>query len=263
MQNGNSRGNGSVRQPLSLKIEARESNSTLAYERLRQAIIRGEFQPGERLTEVTTAGMLGVSRTPVREAFARLTMDGLMRAAESGGMEVVDPRQELTDIYHIREAVEGCAARLAAMRGTAAELDHILALASASRRTDRGDVKTRARLNDEFHMAVAEASHAPRVERLVSDYRELFVSPRILRRYTADETEKALKDHERIARAIHARDGDGAERAVRDHLRRAYSVLLKQEEGPAPANDAVNDAAAKSEPAPRARRQKATTGSRK
>jgi DNA-binding GntR family transcriptional regulator len=259
MQKTDSWRNDSVRQHRSLKIEARESSSTLAYERLRQAIIRGEFQPGERLTEVTTAGMLGVSRTPVREAFARLTMDGLMRAAETGGMEVVDPQQELADIYHIREAVEGCAARLAAMRGSAAELDQILALASASRRTDRVDVKTRAKLNDEFHMAVAKAGHAPRVERLVSDYRELFATPRVLRRYTVEETETAIGDHEAIARAIHARDGDSAERAVRDHLRRAYAVLLKLEQSPAPANDI----AAKVVRPSRSRQPKATPGRRK
>jgi DNA-binding GntR family transcriptional regulator len=211
------------------RIETPKTNSEQAYDRLRRAIIDGEFQPGERLTEVAIAGMFGISRTPVREAFARLAKDGLVRNARGSGIEVVDPSLELTDIYYIREAIEGCAARLAAMRATEDEIARILALAQASRDTDPTDVETRARLNLEFHLAITLAARAPRLERLVSDYRELFASPRSLQRYTPSETRTVIDDHGLIAEAIRDRDPDGAEKAIRAHLRRAYEVLFRVE----------------------------------
>lgn len=201
--------------------------AALAYDRLRRAIIDGEFKPGARLTETATAQLLGISRTPVREAFARLAKDGLVRNSRGAGIEVVDPAQELLDIYFIREAVEGCAARLAAMRASAAEVAAIEAAAAASRRLDPGEVEERARLNRAFHLLVAAAGHAPRVERLVSDYRELFSSARTLRSYSASETRAMQRDHARIAEAIARRDPGAAEAAMRDHLRRAYDLVLR------------------------------------
>jgi DNA-binding GntR family transcriptional regulator len=211
------------------RIETPKTNSEQAYDRLRRAIIDGEFRPGERLTEVAIAAMFGISRTPVREAFARLAKDGLVRNAKGSGIEVVDPSLELTDIYYIREAIEGCAARLAALRATDEEIARILDLAQASRDADPADVETRAQLNLDFHLAITTAARAPRLERLVSDYRELFASPRSLQRYTPSETRTVIDDHGRIAEAIRDRDPDAAEKAIRDHLRRAYDVLFRVE----------------------------------
>lgn len=209
------------------RIETPKTSSELAYDRLRRAIIDGEFQPGERLTEVAIAAAFGISRTPVREAFARLLKDGLLRNSRGSGIEVVDPSLELVDIYYIREAVEGCAARLAALRATEAEIAQIMDLAQASLEADAADVETRARLNLDFHLAITRAAHAPRLERLVSDYRELFASPRSLQRYSPSETRTVIDDHGRIARAIRERDPAMAEQAVREHLRHAYHSLFR------------------------------------
>jgi DNA-binding GntR family transcriptional regulator len=140
--------------PKSWRLEMAKTASELAYERLRQAIIDGEFEPGERLTEAGIAALFGVSRTPIREAFFRLERDGLVRGSQRWGIEVVDPRHEVTDIYHIREALEGRAARLAAERGSDEEIACIAVLAQASVAADADDVETRARLNEEFHLAI-------------------------------------------------------------------------------------------------------------
>lgn len=209
------------------QIEPPKRAGELAYDRLRRAILEGEFRPGERLTETGTAALLGVSRTPVREAFARLAKDGLLRAGRGGGVEVADPGQELLELYFIREAVEGCAARLAAMRASQAEVEAISAAATASRRPAPGAVEERARLNRDFHLLIAAAGQAPRVERLVSEYRDLFSSARTLRSYSPTETRALQRDHSRIAEAIARRDPDGAEAAMREHLRRAYAAVLK------------------------------------
>lgn len=212
--------------PGTWRLEMTKTASELAYERLRQAIVDGEFEPGKRLTELGIAALFGISRTPIREAFFRLERDGLVRSARGWGIEVVDPRQELTDIYHIREALEGRAARLAAERGSDEEIAQIVALAQASADTDPNDVDTRARLNEEFHLAVTAASHAERLRRLVGEYRELFASPRRLRRFTLEETRRAVDDHRLIAQAILRHDPDAAEDAARLHLHHAYGAIV-------------------------------------
>jgi GntR family transcriptional regulator, rspAB operon transcriptional repressor len=215
-----------VNAPKNWRLEMSKTASELAYERLRQAIIDGEFEPGRRLTESSIAALFGISRTPIREAFFRLERDGLVRGSRGWGIEVVDPRDEVTDIYHIREALEGRAARLAAERGSNEELARIAVLAEAGAAADPDDVETRSRLNEEFHLAITAASHAERLQRLVSEYRELFASPRRLRQLSSDQTERVMSDHQKIASAIVSRDPDAAEKAVRAHLHHAYGALV-------------------------------------
>jgi DNA-binding GntR family transcriptional regulator len=204
--------------PFAWRLDAPQSNAALAYDRLRAAIVSGQFEPGQRITEVGIAALLGVSRTPVREAFLRLTTDGLLRAT-AGGIEVVDPRAELADITLLREAVESVAARLAAERATAEEITAIADLAAETGRADPRNLAGRAALNEQFHLAIAAAAHAPRVERLVRDYRSLFVTPERLARLSGTETKRLLADHTGIAEAIAARDPDAAESRMRAHLR--------------------------------------------
>ncbi len=201
------------------RLHTPKNNADLAYDRLRLAIVGGQFRPGQRITEVGIANLLGVSRTPVREAFLRLITDGLLRSGASGGIEVVDPREESDDILLLREAVEGCAARLAAMRATAEEIAAIAALAVETSRADPKHLIARARLNEQFHLAIAEASHAPRVERLVRDYRSLFGSVERLGRIRSTKIKKLLGAHLEIADAIAQHDPDAAEETMRQHLR--------------------------------------------
>jgi DNA-binding GntR family transcriptional regulator len=201
------------------RLHTPRSNAALAYDRLRTAILSGQFEPGQRITETGIATLLGVSRTPVREAFLRLLTDGLLRSGDAGGIEIVDPREESDDILMLREAVEGCAARLAATRATAAEIDLITSLATESSRADPSQLTARARLNERFHLAIAEAAHAPRVERLVREYRSLFASPERLARLAASKIKRLLSAHLDIADAIQRRDPAEAEAKMRQHLR--------------------------------------------
>ena len=201
------------------RLHTPRSNASLAYDRLRTAIVSGQFEPGQRITETGMATLLGVSRTPVREAFLRLLTDGLLRSSGAGGIEIVDPREESDDILMLREAVEGCAARLAATRATAAEIDLITTLATESSRADPAQLTARARLNERFHLAIAEAAHAPRVERLVREYRSLFASPERLGRLPGTKIKRLLSAHLEIADAIQRRDPADAEAKMRQHLR--------------------------------------------
>jgi DNA-binding GntR family transcriptional regulator len=208
-------------------LETSKTSAVQAYERLKRAIVDGDLAPGERLAESRIATLLGVSRTPVREAFARLVKDGLLCPAPRGGVVVVDPRDEFIEIFHLREAIEGCAARLAALRATADEKAGIMALAEEGKAAPPSDVQARARLNEAFHLGVARAAHAPRVAQLVSNYQALFASPLILKSYSLQETGAAKAAHMRIACAIRDGDADAAEAAMRGHLRASGAAAMK------------------------------------
>ena len=145
------------------------------YRQLRQAILSEEIAPGARLRENEIAAALQVSRTPVREAISRLIGDWLVREVNSGtgGVEVSDMMAEITEIYFIREALEICAARLAASRITPEQLQK---LDSLVKEAHHASFKERVRINQEFHLTIAEAAGSPRLLAMVRSFREYFGS---------------------------------------------------------------------------------------
>jgi DNA-binding GntR family transcriptional regulator len=196
------------------------------YRSLRRAVVMGELAPGSRLREVEVAAALNVSRTPVREAISRLLGDRLIRALPNGGVEVIDANAELTEIYHIREALESCAARLAAHRITPEQLRKLDELLEATRSTSFESYEERAQINREFHMAIAAASGSPRLFEMINGLREFFLNPKWLMRYDQKSAQRAFEEHLEIVAALRSRAAKRAERLVRDHLKSAYAKLL-------------------------------------
>jgi DNA-binding GntR family transcriptional regulator len=196
------------------------------YRHLRRAIILGEFAPGSRLRELEVAAALNVSRTPVREAVSRLIGDHLVKTLPTGGVEVTDATAELSEIYYIRESLEGCAGRLAAKRITEEQLLVLEGLLTATRATGHSDYDERARINDQFHMTIAEASGSRRLVEMIGALREFFVNADWLKRYDRESAQEALEDHCQIVAALRARSSDRIERLIRRHLKSAYGKLL-------------------------------------
>ncbi|GLW52697.1 GntR family transcriptional regulator [Kitasatospora phosalacinea] len=138
-----------------------------ARHRLRELILDGHYPPGSRLGEVEVAGTLGVSRTPVREAFRALTADGLLAASGRGLRVVRLDAAELAQVYRVRAALEALTAELAAERQRAgrlapAELADLAALADRTHRaTADGELTEGVRLNRAFHRRIAELAANP------------------------------------------------------------------------------------------------------
>lgn len=198
------------------------------YRKLRKAIMVGELPSRMRLVETELAARLEVSRTPVREAIARLINEQIVIPLPHGGVEVADVTHELEDIFSIREALEGTAARLAAERMTpeeVAELERILASHWA---LPTDDYESRTAHNNAFHGAILQAARAPRLVRLVEDYRDFFVQASQLPHYQKRHTQKALQQHEEILAAIKAGDGKRAEKLTRLHLNLGMQRMLEQ-----------------------------------
>jgi DNA-binding GntR family transcriptional regulator len=197
------------------------------YRSLRRSIILGELTPGTRLREVEVAMALRVSRTPVREAVSRLIGDRLVRELPTGGVEVVDASAEIFELFHIRESLEGCAARLAATRVTDDELSKLDRLLAEAEEIHHSAVDDRLRNNNAFHLAIAKASGSQRLLDMISGFREFFMNVEWMDRYDQKRSAmQSLHDHREILAALHAKSGDRAEQLVRQHLRRVYAKLL-------------------------------------
>ena len=198
------------------------------YRRLRRAIIDGSIPARSRLVEVDLAQALNASRTPVREAISRLTSDYLVKPLAFGGVEVIDTQGELDEIYFIREALEGCAARLAAERVTTEELAELDALVAETEALPLNDVHRRVQINRRFHDLITHASRSERVIQMVEGFREFFLSEKVLSRYSKRESENAIADHREIVEAMRARDGKKCERLIKRHLEQDRRRVLKE-----------------------------------
>jgi DNA-binding GntR family transcriptional regulator len=186
------------------------------YRHLRKAIASGEIASGTRLRETEIASALNVSRTPVREAISRLIGDWLVRELGTGGVEVMDVMAEANDIYHIREALELCAVRLAAKRIKPEQLE---ALDGLIRAMPTASFKDRVRINQEFHLTIAEGSGSRRLLEMIRGFRELFLDQRWVSRQNSDYARRAVEDHKNIVAALRAGSPSRAERILRAHLK--------------------------------------------
>ena len=138
--------------------EAERSSGAGAYERLLQAIEEGELAPGSRLREADLAERFQISRTPVREALGRLEAQGLVAHEPHRGASVARlDYGQVSELYDLREVLEGTAARLAAIHASAVETE-ILEEMVARDRTLLRDAPALARTNRLFHRQIHGAA---------------------------------------------------------------------------------------------------------
>jgi DNA-binding GntR family transcriptional regulator len=191
-----------------------------AYERLKSEILKGELPPGFQAPEPDIASRLGMSRTPVREALIRLEADGLVDLVPRRGAKVLPiARKDICEINHILSALEGLAARSAAVRkdrtDRAGDVTDLLDRADAA--LDAGDIETWAVLGDGFHRWLAAASGNCRLEAEITGfldqmYRAYFVLLRLNRAPVCN-----AGDHRRLHRAILEGNEDMAAEIARLH----------------------------------------------
>ena len=195
------------------------------YQALRQGILHGDLAPGERLRSDALANDLRVSRTPVREALRKLEAEGLVERSGSGLIVREFSEKDLTELFYVREALEGMAARLAAENATPGEIAEIREMlddmeVGAAARRYRGAAAT----DREFHRLICRAAHN---ERLLQSLKSLLDHVRQMQTstlYVAGRPAEALKEHRDLLQAIVARDPDRAEELARAHRRKTLEL---------------------------------------
>jgi DNA-binding GntR family transcriptional regulator len=196
-------------------------------DRLREAIITGRLQPNERLIESDLAQSMGVSRTVIRNALARLEHEGLVEHERHRGARVrlVD-EGEAVEILEARAVLEGLAARLAAQRATRHDTSELKAVVKAMTRLRRaGDLLGVSDENARLHRRIIEISDHATAARLIAALNSQMVRFQYRTILLPGRSERSLAEHTAIVDAIAAGDGDGAEAAMRAHLSHVAEAL--------------------------------------
>lgn len=205
---------------------------------VRDLVVSGEIRPGARLSEVALAEKLGISRTPLRAALARLEQEGLVDAIPSGGYAVRSfTREDVIDAIELRGVLEGTALRLAAERGVApARLGELHRLLAELDSVQRGSIEDMdfdryVELNATFHeklWGLASQTIRREIERVTS---LPFASPSAFLHKQADvpafrrSLYSAQDQHKAMVAAVEMREGSRAEGLAREHARLARQNL--------------------------------------
>ena len=194
---------------------------------LRDEIIQGKMRPNERLIAADLAERLNTSRTPIREALQLLEAEQLVVAAKRGYVVREHTKEEIVEIYEVRAALEGMAARLAAQKTGASAYREIEAIgAHRDSLITSNDRKLIVDLNDEFHAAIFAACGNSRLDRINRSNSQHFFNYRISELYTKEETKISIKGHALILKAIKNHDADQADSAAQEHVLEALKVTL-------------------------------------
>jgi DNA-binding GntR family transcriptional regulator len=188
---------------------------------LRQRIIDGAYEPGDRLTEERLAATFGVSRNPVREALRVLESEGFLMVSPRRGAIVANvARGDIDDLFDVRKALEVLAARLAAARATDTQVDglrHLLDQARAA--TEAGDLARLAGLNTRFHAQICRLSGNRLLDSMMEPLHGRLQW--IFRQSAVVRAPHSWQEHLDLVQAIAAGDADKAAASAAEHVNRA------------------------------------------
>lgn len=213
-----------------------------AYGRIREWIVEGRFAPGERLIEQRVADDLGLSRTPVREAFRLLSAEGLVVAERNRGVVVRNhSREEITDVYELRARLEALVAERAAERADAQGLDRLSAAARRFRRAtqDRSTngiehVRSLSDANREFHEALIDLASFGLLGQALRVSVDIPLVFRAFQEFNRAKLERSDVFHHLIVEAVAAGEPARAGRLMMEHILQGRDALLGLEPGADP-----------------------------
>lgn len=192
----------------------------VVFNTLRQAILKGELAPGERLMEIQLADRLGVSRTPIREAIRKLELEGLVLMIPRKGAEVARiSEKSLRDVLEVRRSLEELASELACRRMSEEELDELTAAKDEfAKAVAEGDIMEMAESDEKFHDVIYNGTANSRLVQILNNLREQMYRYRLEYIKDADKRQILLIEHENIVKAIRARHVAEAKEAIREHI---------------------------------------------
>ncbi len=197
------------------------------YERLRAAILAGDFQPNERLIEADLIESLGVSRAAVRTALVRLAHEGLVEHERNRGAKVrLVQVEEAIEIMQARALLEALAAREAAVRASDAEVHELRQILAELRRLlDAGDLVGCSTAGATLHARILEIARHATAARLVSSLNSQMVRFQYRTILVPGRAARSLSEHTAVVEAIAARAPAAAEAAMRLHLDHVTEAL--------------------------------------
>ena len=201
----------------------------VVFKTLRQAILKGELEPGERLMEIQLAERLGVSRTPIREAIRKLELEGLVLMIPRRGAEVAKiSEKNLRDVLEVRRSLEELAIDLACQRIQEEELETLReAQKEFAAAIAAGDAMEIAQTDEKFHEIIYSGTGNQKLMQILSNLREQMYRYRLEYIKDANKRQILLVEHEQILKALSLRHVQEARLAVREHIDNQEITVLK------------------------------------
>lgn len=212
-----------------LSLESYPNKTDRVYEILLENITKRNFAPGSKLGEQYLADQLGVSKTPVREALSRLERENLVNIYPNRGAFVVKiTKEDVIEIYDLREVLEGLAARQTAEQIDNRGIERIKKLIDSMEKSlNEDNLEDYSSHDSEFHSILGQISGNERLQFMVKNLR---YQARILMSSSVQipgRAEKSIREHKQIFEALKAENGPEAERKVRLHTKNTKEIVLE------------------------------------
>lgn len=200
----------------------------IVFESMRDAILSGVLEPGERLMEIQLAEEMGVSRTPVREAIRKLELENFVVMIPRKGAYVAGvSSKDVADVFEIRSALEGLAAGLAAERITEDELEQMeRVLFYRANAAGEMDLEQIVKSDTDFHALVYSASRNERLIQILANLREQIQRFRATSLAVPGRNKLALEEHRMIVEALRKHDSEEAQSLAMAHIVTAENVMF-------------------------------------
>ncbi len=199
----------------------------VVYNTLRDAILRGDMQPGERLMEIHLANKLGVSRTPIREAIRMLEQEGLAVTTPRRGAQVAKMTvKDLQDVLEIREALDELAVDMACERAKEGQLSELSdAMHNFEMATKSQNAREICVADEEFHNVIYQMADNPKLENIVSNLREQMYRYRYEYIKGMDSYDQLIEEHAAILAGFEARDAVRVKEVMHIHLANQFEAV--------------------------------------
>jgi DNA-binding GntR family transcriptional regulator len=215
-----------------LQIDAADKYSLTGrvFHKIREDILAGIYKENDELRENTIAKVLGVSRTPVREALRQLELEGLVTIIPNKGAYVTGiTSKDIRDIYVIRSYLEGLCAKWACENITNAQieaLEEVLYLSDFHAR--RSHMKQLVELDNKFHELIYKASGSKILEHVLSDFHHYVERVRKITLSMPSRASKSSAEHAAILDAIKQKNGELAEALAHEHIMNTIQNISEQ-----------------------------------
>lgn len=197
---------------------------------LRQAILKGELEPGERLMEMQLAEQLGVSRTPIREAIRKLELEGLVLMIPRRGAIVAKiTEKDLKDVLEVRASLERLSTKLACERMEEETIEELREAQEAFKAALRGDdITLQAQKDVEFHDVIYKSTNNLRLIQMLNNLREQMYRYRL--EYLKDGTshQKLVEEHEAIIEVLSRRDTEETTNIMVGHVYNQEQAVMRK-----------------------------------
>ena len=205
---------------LKLKMDEYLPLRDVVFNTLREAILRGDLKPGDRLMEIQLAEKLGVSRTPIREAIRMLETEGLaVTFPRKGATVAAMTTKDMEDVLQIRETLEELAVRLACDRITEEGVEKLRKnMGAFENAIKNGNIKLIAKCDEEFHDIIFASSGNPRLVSLLNSLREQMYRYRIEYLKDAKNYPALMEEHRAIFDGISKRSKNDVASVMRRHI---------------------------------------------